>query len=77
MPNGSATTVATSRDPQRQRDGGPFLGGKFEHASATTPAWIKKLKPYFSKIALAARRAQEVEIARDRRLGVAAVAATG
>ena len=69
------------RDPQRQRDRGPFSGVRSnmrEHVERdpcqrgviTTSACTRNVKPYFSKIAFAAPRAQEVEIPRGLRLGV-------
>ena len=56
MPNGSATSVDTTRDAQRQLDRGPVLGESSNTRldAAYDTGLIRKLKPYFSKIALAA-----------------------
>ena len=77
MPNGSATTVATTAMRSDSATAVHSWGESSNTRGRYDIGLIRKLKPYFSKIALAAPRAQEVEIARDRGFLLAAVAATG
>ena len=53
MPIGVATSVATDGDPQRKLDRRPFGWRDLEHARQVV-GLIRNVKPYFSKIALAA-----------------------
>ena len=63
-------------DPQRQQDRGPFGRREIEHAVQDV-GLDRNVKPYFSKIVLRRRRAQECEISRRRPASRSSVAATG